>query len=34
VVTENDVELFKDNIGMVIQPALEEGKVLYAAEVE
>ena len=32
VVTENDVELFKDNIGMVIRPALEEGRVLYAAE--
>jgi len=32
VVTENDIELFKDNIGMVIRPALEEGRVLYAAE--
>jgi len=31
VVTEKDVELFRDNIGMVIRPALEEGRVLYAA---
>lgn len=29
VVTEDDVEQFKDHIGMVIRPALEEGKVLY-----
>ncbi len=31
VVTEGDIEQFKDHNGMVIQPALEEGKVLYAA---
>lgn len=31
VVTEDDVEKFGDNIGMVIRPALREGKVLYAA---
>jgi predicted nucleotidyltransferase len=31
VVTEDDVDQFKDHIGMIIQPALEEGKVLYAA---
>src|SRR3990172_2040942 len=26
VVTEDDVERFKDNSGMIIQPALKEGK--------
>jgi len=31
VITEDDIEQFKDNIGMVIRPALEEGRVLYAA---
>ena len=31
VVTEEDIEQYKDNIGLVIKPALEEGKVLYAA---
>lgn len=31
VVTEDDVEEFKDNLGMVIRPALEEGEILYAA---
>ena len=31
VVTEDDVERFKDHQGMIIQPAIEEGKVLYAA---
>jgi predicted nucleotidyltransferase len=31
VITEDDIERFKDNIGMVIKPALNEGKVLYAA---
>src|SRR3972149_9306275 len=31
VVTEDDIEKFKNNIGMVIQPALKEGKLLYAA---
>jgi predicted nucleotidyltransferase len=31
VVTEEDIEQFRDHIGMVIRPALEEGKVLYAS---
>ena len=31
VVTEDDVERLKDNISLIIQPALEEGRVLYAA---
>ncbi|MBN2374093.1 nucleotidyltransferase domain-containing protein [bacterium] len=31
VVTEDDIEKYKDSIGMVIQPALKEGRVLYAA---
>ena len=31
VVTEDDIEQFKNTQGMIIQPALEEGKVLYAA---
>lgn len=31
VVTQEDVENMKDNPGMVIAPALKEGKVLYAA---
>ena len=31
VVTEEDVARYKDHIGMVIQPALQDGKVLYAA---
>ena len=31
VVTEDDVLRYKDHQGMVIKPALEEGKVLYAA---
>ena len=31
VVTEEDIEQYKDNLGLVIKPALEEGKVLYAA---
>ena len=31
VVTEDDVEQFKDDIGLIIQTALEKGKVLYAA---
>ncbi|RJQ16091.1 MAG: nucleotidyltransferase domain-containing protein [Nitrospiraceae bacterium] len=31
VVTEDDIMEFKDNLGMVIRPALEEGKILYAA---
>ncbi len=31
VVTEDDVERFRDHQGMVIMPAVEEGKILYAA---
>jgi len=31
VVTERDIELYHDNIGMVIKPAIEEGKILYAS---
>ncbi|MEW6380537.1 MAG: nucleotidyltransferase domain-containing protein [bacterium] len=31
VVTEGDLENYKDCIDLVIQPALEEGRVLYAA---
>jgi predicted nucleotidyltransferase len=31
VVTEQDIERYKDNIGMVIKPALEQGRVLYAS---
>lgn len=31
VVTENDIEQFKDHPGMIIKHAIEEGKVLYAA---
>lgn len=31
VVTEDDVERFRDEPGMVIEPALKEGKLLYAA---
>ncbi len=31
VVTEADVEAYKDNVATVIQPALAEGKLLYAA---
>lgn len=31
VVTEDDVERFKNHHGMIIQPAIEEGKLLYAA---
>ena len=30
VVTEEDIERYKDNIGMVIKPALEQGRSLYA----
>ncbi len=30
VVTEQDIERYKDNIGMVIKPALEQGRLLYA----
>ena len=31
VVTEDDVERLKDNTSLIIQPVLEEGRVLYAA---
>src|SRR3989339_1064614 len=31
VVTEEDIEKFRNNPGMIIQHALEEGRVLYAA---
>ena len=31
VVTERDIELYHDNIGMVIKPAIEQGKILYAS---
>lgn len=30
VATEEDIERYKDNIGMVIKPALEQGRSLYA----
>ena len=30
VVTEKDIERYRDNIGMVIKPALEHGSTLYA----
>jgi len=30
VVTEQDIERYKDNIGMVIKPALEKGRLIYA----
>jgi len=29
VVTEKNVERYKNNIGMIIKPALEQGRVLY-----
>lgn len=31
VVTEEDVELYKDEENSIISPALKEGKILYAA---
>ncbi len=31
VVTEEDVALYREDLGMIIKPALEEGKLLYAA---
>ena len=31
VVTEDDIERYGENNGMVIRPAPEEGEVLYAA---
>jgi predicted nucleotidyltransferase len=30
VVTEQDLDRYGDNIGMVIKPAIEQGKILYA----
>ncbi len=30
VVTERDIERYKDTAGMVIKPALEQGRLLYA----
>jgi hypothetical protein len=30
VVTEEDIERYKDDIGMVVKPALEQGRILYA----
>ncbi len=30
VVTERDIDRYKDNVGMVIKPALEQGRLLYA----
>lgn len=30
VVTEEDIERYKNNIGMIIKPALEQGRLLYA----
>ena len=30
VATEKDIEIYGDNIGMVIKPALEHGSTLYA----
>ncbi len=31
VVTEKNVERYKHNLGMIIKPALEQGRVLYAS---
>ncbi|MBI2340129.1 MAG: nucleotidyltransferase domain-containing protein [Deltaproteobacteria bacterium] len=31
VVTESDIERYKNNSGLVIKPALQEGRTLYAA---
>jgi len=31
VVTEDNVELYKNNVGMVIKSAIQEGKVIYAS---
>ena len=30
VVTEHDIERYKNDIGMVIKPALEQGRLIYA----
>ena len=31
VVTPEDIERYRDSVGLVIRPALEEGKTIYAA---
>ncbi len=31
VVTPKDIERYRDSIGLIIKPALQEGKVIYAA---
>ncbi len=31
VVTEEDIEVFSDQCGLIIRPALDEGQILYAA---
>jgi len=31
VVTEQDIEDYKEDIGMIIRPVLEEGRLLYAS---
>ncbi len=31
VVNEKDIETYKDSVGMVIKPALEEGRLIYAS---
>ncbi|MEA3338948.1 MAG: nucleotidyltransferase domain-containing protein [Chloroflexota bacterium] len=31
VVTPEDIERYRDSIGLIIKPALQEGKVIYAA---
>ena len=31
VATEQDIERYKDNIGMVIKPALEQGRLIHAS---
>jgi len=31
VVTEQDLDRYGDNIGMVIKPSIEQGKILYAS---
>jgi predicted nucleotidyltransferase len=30
VVTEEDIERFKDDYGLIIRPALKDGKIIYA----
>jgi hypothetical protein len=31
VVTPEDIERYRDSLGLVIRPALEEGRTIYAA---